>query len=772
MHGSLEVPKLESDRPFDRSRDSFPPSTPVLRRRRLRARFAAFSRALLATLAIAGAAACGDGSSRSRSPEPASPNSGTTGAPASAPGVPPGATPEEVVRALLDAGPSGDPERFLAFLTKAARKALTPAEGEKWNPSITPPSDPLENAEIGKAIVEGDRAKLYLLGKRLGRPAREVVLLRRDEGEWRISGAGPVEEGKPEFVLEFEVQAEMARAMAEAFKSAATDPAADGAVWSLGRDDAWVRGELALFESLVSMDADAYERGWRRSIRVEDEPAGDAIARLGGELGFELDSSGYARELARKITLSLEDVSLASAIERLSLEVGLVPRYRQAPARPAGPVGEILEEASGELDEATSGLPDAFAEAHAFSRLGTEPPKTLMPAPGDPTPEPRPWAREGDADAAPETGVAASCDGPCLGFEPAPPDYRSAGAGPFVVAVDRIEVEPPWARGDLALVAIGSALPQGLLSLNDPPRSSIRALSPDGIDRSRGPSWMWNDPLTSTTLARSTLRKELRGITREMDRLSTVTATVAIRLPEEVVAVRFDSIESGRSIVQDGLTVALGEVTDSTLSLRVEGLDDSNEQGRVHALIRDRKGVGIRLQPRGFPFQGKWEEDFQTPDRPPDASLEVKVVRRIRVVEYTATIRDVPIPDHDKLPETIPPLEFGDHSAPCSVEFLALVGEPDEIRARVAVANHSNRDIESITTRYQVESEAGKRPREGYLSIQGQSQGQAPLLVPVAGRVEREERLFPSPGGDFSGPFEVDRVVFMDGEEWKRPREK
>lgn len=221
------------------------------------------------------------------------------------------AAAEEVARLFLEAGSSSDREAFLGLLTAEARAAMGADESGR-------PGAPPGPFTIGRAVVEGELARVPVTTTEGGVEQRAELRMRLEEGAWRVFGVAlTIVPGQPEFFMDFEHP--------EAVLDVITDAFQEGLEQAFGE----LSGSTATEPELLPVDPAAYESAWRASGAFAATPAAEAMASLAAELGVSADwSNADPAAMERPVTLRMDGMSRMRALEEIARQAGVTPFYR------------------------------------------------------------------------------------------------------------------------------------------------------------------------------------------------------------------------------------------------------------------------------------------------------------------------------------------------------------------------------------------------------------------------------------------------------------
>ncbi len=157
--------------------------------------------------------------------------------------------------------------------------------------------------EIGTATIAGDEAQVHVHLTKDGKEQEIGLRFRHESDGWRVYGI---------------------HAIGDRLQVTANLESLSG-FGGLGSDSE------ELPEPWESMDVEQFEAAWKVDLDVEDQPAGELLDRLAGELGLELAGhDGQRAALSKPVTVQMSGRSRLEAIHEVCRQVNLHPKYSSA----------------------------------------------------------------------------------------------------------------------------------------------------------------------------------------------------------------------------------------------------------------------------------------------------------------------------------------------------------------------------------------------------------------------------------------------------------
>ncbi len=217
-----------------------------------------------------------------------------------------------VAEGFLAASAANDMETAKTFATTKARESLDEMSG---------PDDGGERSfELGEVSIADGIATVEATLTEDGEDEPGKVLLKREEGEWRVFAIAMVlgEDG-PEMTLNFENMEEGLGGLVQGIAEGMAEGLSEAFQGGLGG------GEPAA--PITAMTAAEYEQTWRTEAGYDGVPAGQALAEVAEEIGLEIDASDIDDQLDAEVTVPARPRSRLELIEAICEQARCYPQY-------------------------------------------------------------------------------------------------------------------------------------------------------------------------------------------------------------------------------------------------------------------------------------------------------------------------------------------------------------------------------------------------------------------------------------------------------------
>ncbi len=630
-------------------------------------------------------------------------------------------SPDAIARAFVEAVHAGQKERSLSLLTEAAREGLESGAGFRLE------DGKFTDVEFGRATIDGAGAAVPLTVKEGGNVQGFSLLLKKSDDVWRIFGVHVSGREGGEVTIDFETLASRMKTLSETM-AAEFQTAFEEAARQRAAQETAERRER--FEALRPLSAAGLESRWKNERDFRGTPAGEAIAALAKELELGLHAAGQEKSLAVDVDVDVRGVSRLEAIEKITRQLGLHPRYPSAQELMARP---------------HDGFGKAFREALAgASRLETTPAEEK---PGE---------------------VAANAITLSAGPRPLPVCF----AGPYLIEVTELEERVPHGTGSIAVTARSFGYDPGVFVMMEDHGETVsfgEVVDREGRSlRARDDVRYYGSGLLVGSAYENSTDFELRGLLREVETIHRLSGVKRLVLPVAVEELEWRDLEEG----------ARRSIGDLSLEVRQTGLYTAFDIRAPEATISD---LNVSFRARGASGEeleivsensAMWRPDtaqasIQTAS--PTASVSMKLVTRREVLEYPFEFRDIPLSRHADQPETIEPLIFAGFPAPVEVEFIRFEDpEADFPRILVRTRNQSNKDALSIQATLYYLGDGGETLKDFPQMLTGKydARGHYPVVARRA-EAEVEVTAFFMPKETKGLRVAIERVDFVDGTTWE-----
>lgn len=643
--------------------------------------------------------------------------------------------PEATARAFFEAANAGDKERFETLLTAKAWEGLNSGNGKF---DVT--GAQYESWVIGSAAIKGDEADVPVEVSRDGEPESMRLEMRRQNGEWRISGIGMEVSDGTWFTVELEKLGGMMEAMAEEMGSALKESMeASMRDFERGGSEEELAVKKAGFDAIKAMAPASVESSWIVGEDFDGQAAWDVLETLADEIGLVLHAPDHEERLQSVNTASVKGLSRLEAIERVAEAHGLYPVYpdlERADMGMAGGLASALAAGMGSLFEGD----DAIISVEGDT--GTSP------------------------DAAPEKPeIAANA----IRFETGKRPFPVAFGGPFIFEVLELKENPPHATGSITVGVKSFGLDPGVTAL-------INAQSqPTEIQRIDSPGDpLWNDNTTYYSTGKAiagayanSIKVDLKNLLRNVVEIGEIAGVQRLVVPLEVSEVHWDSLTPGAKQVVNGIDLELKR-TGQTLQFVARGPAKAIEQLSAQSWILDDEGANLGIFMQDVNSWNPGEAQINVNAHREPASVTTKLILRRQVVEFPFSLSSVPLSRYAEMPERLEALDFSGADSPVTATFIRRVaGQATPSEVVLNLANHSNKDVLTARGTYHYLDENGAELDTFPFLVTGTYtvDGQQPYLE--QGAAVEDEVMAPSmPEGTVSVNVVVENVEFVDGTEW------
>jgi hypothetical protein len=663
--------------------------------------------------------------------------------------------------------PLATAQRFIAAVNASDAAALEPTLTERAREELRAgmisaiSGEPISEVVWGAPVVEGKIARVPFRATRAGETHDATIHERRERGEWRIHALEVARPGSGSMKLDLETVGAFAGRMAS---SLATEPSGTGAsgpesqaggaaeavatrmaqeladgiarAFEEAQRESETR-ELARrradFEALKAVSRESFTASWKLDRDLRGVAAATAIETLAAELGLSVDFGGERARLSAPVTRDVRGHSRAFAIEAIAADLGCHPVFP--------PVHEL--EALGDgalaraLGAALGGGPGAGSDAAALA-----------------------------------AGRSAAIPG-AIRFEAGPPAPMFAHSGPFRISVDSVEQDSRYATGSVEVVTraygLDPALAAALAAVDE-------AVSFEAVRDDQGRDLRVETDvryLGGGRLVRGACEDrttiELKGLLRDVPRIARISGTQRLVLPRGVVPIELSPLAAGHSGKDGKLRYAVREAGEST-TVVFSGPEEMIAALMVVGRARDAAGMELAIQHESTTSWSGGEAQYQIHCSIAPARLDLKCITGREVVEFPFAIEGIALPRAHEAPAEIPRLSFAGHGAPVEARFVEIrAGQPGFPQVVLALSNHSNKDAETITARFEYLSAAGALLEDfpHTLSAPVTFDGRSPLLASRRS-AEHETTAFFMPENTATVRVTVDSVEFMDATKWHR----
>lgn len=227
----------------------------------------------------------------------------------------------------------------------------------------------------------------------------------------------------------------------------------------------------------------------------------------------------------------------------------------------------------------------------------------------------------------------------------------------------------------------------------------------------------------------------------------------------------FESLKAGANLQLAGTTITLRNVNrQDRHRLAVEFTNA--ERNRVFITGLNAEGKPLHSDGRSGFSSGRRGRIITTIKGSPK-EVAVSVVTGLKEVTYDVEIKDVPVPDKQKRPEKLQPLEFAG-KAPVTLEYLGIEGDGNFKKVKIRVKNHANKAIRRIDMQLHYLDAAGKELKKwsGHARSSFGPRGQREPVAEKNSTAETKVTAFFMPKETKSVRVELEKIAFADATIW------
>jgi|GEM_PF-3720526 len=518
------------------------------------------------------------------------------------------------------------------------------------------------------------------------------------------------------------------------------------------------QAKMKRLTAIRPVTVDEYEASWKTDLEVTDQPAGEVLKGLFAKLGVPLAADPETTKLLdKRVTLLCDDCSLLEAIERVCERAGVYADYSGLGQGDGGGLGQLMafmfcppSEKSAEADQKTS----KGEETEAQEATPTENVVRLR-----------------------------------SGKRPTPLKF----VGPATIEISQLIENAPYAAGSLSVRVYLAGLPadlarrhelEDLLQVEFAP---ILDQDKNVLAKNLSTHRRW---LELPTIQFQEHYWQLTNLLRRSTEIH-VSGVVKISIPTRVTTLVIKGVDSGASTEADGWRMELLKVRTADPGLQFG--DESSPRNHNVTFKLTGKNAGVLDLRKSFFFldaEGNQLESLVSSisaDQLTTRTGELATYRGDMVLRGKPVIiigklfsesHDVsypleltaPLRSFAEQPTELQKLQF-EGSSPVSVAVTELLPKEFIPKAKLAVTNQSNKDIDQVSFNYTYLDEQGQEIGRFIGSVSGQATFDGkPSVCVAAGKTASEET---SPGfmpkETAQVRIELTSVTFMDGSSWHAP---
>lgn len=331
--------------------------------------------------------------------------------------------------------------------------------------------------------------------------------------------------------------------------------------------------------------------------------------------------------------------------------------------------------------------------------------------------------------------------------------------GPFLIEIQDLQIDAPTATGRIDLRVFTAGLPASLIQqMNEGMNTDVWVMTvegPAGQDLSRENAMMGGGVWSGgSTTFDSPTSIGLRNLLRDVTEISSLEGAINMVIPVGVAEMTFDEMQPGTAKEDGELTLTLSEISGGEVSFEYSGLEDPSA---VRMMGWNADGDPVESYGSGYfgsGDSGTLSQQFE--DTP--AKIDVRVVTETEALEFAFQFTDITVPDAESRPESLPELMV-DGDVPLSLEFVRIGGEPDFPTAVFQAANHTNKDMETVTLELSFRNDSDEE-------LETFPTSWADETIPAGETQEIEVSAFFMPEETKTVAGTVTQLVFTDASEW------
>jgi hypothetical protein len=466
---------------------------------------------------------------------------------------------------------------------------------------------------------------------------------------------------------------------------------------------------------IKAIDLEGFNKSWQTDVNLTNQPAGDALKNLAGEMGLtpESDSSQNAL-LSKQVTVNLQKKSRLEAVEAICRQIDVHPIYESKTEFTIS--GDWITKELVRFESGPRPYPVQFAGPFLIAVTGLQ----------DKAPNPTgSVSLQIVATNLPESVVSR---------------FRSNHMGPATVA-----------------------------AVSGPQGQSLRDVEGGQVISGFGEK-------TATGNFIQTVAIPLKDLLRDVTAIKTISGKVEFDVPTEIKTLKIDTLTQGAVKKDSDLTLTLKTIKldddNSSIQFELTGIGDRFKSANVIVELRDSNGKLLEFfGSSGSGFGEKFSFDYQVEGKP--ASVTLKVITQLADMNYDFAFNDIPLTSYAKMPVKITPAKFPGHDTPVSLEFVKITGEDNFRKVQFKLVNHSDKGIDKIDMKLVYLDANGKALKyfpSGYSGTtqfgpEGQ-QIQEPAVKKKATK-QIEVTAFFMPEETKTVEVELRRVRFVDAETWQ-----
>lgn len=328
-------------------------------------------------------------------------------------------------------------------------------------------------------------------------------------------------------------------------------------------------------------------------------------------------------------------------------------------------------------------------------------------------------------------------------------------AGPLLFEVTEFKTQSEYATGDITIRAFTKGLPPAVLEqLNGSMGASSIATVTDAAGNDlRRPRGMGESYTQTSGVYDRNMMTGLRNLLRSVSEVKEISGKIKVSLPTEVAAIALDQLQAGVEKSAGDVKLKIDSADGGNFTIDVKG---ANEEA-IQILAYDANGERVEPFSHSY-FGGNQHANLTLGFQNPPARMEARIAVTLEPVEYEFAIRDLPVPNHEQMPEALTELTF-DGATPLTLEYVKLAGNENFRQAVFKASNHSNKEIRNVSLMMHFLDSDGKELAKNSSFYTGDA-------IPAGGELEIQAAAFFMPDGTESIRGSIELVEFADASEW------
>jgi len=361
----------------------------------------------------------------------------------------------------------------------------------------------------------------------------------------------------------------------------------------------------------------------------------------------------------------------------------------------------------------------------------------------------------------------------------------ATATGPFVVVPTSFFTSPENGTGRMSLHIYASGLkPDVANQVNDTLATQIEsATAANGTSLLRqsdfsqnGSFMMQSDSQSDQPL--SIKYVEFKNLLRGVEFIQEIKGVINLELTTGISTITFDQPKNGDTQTVDGISVSITKAEKNAFRFEVttpkqEQPKTGSQPGRlpnkfpeIELSATNAEGEAITCNRMGS-FGSGDRTTIEARTKAPPSTITLKVAGKTERLAFPIQMRDISIPNWNKMPEKLLELKF-DGEQPVTLEFKGIGGSAQFRNILVSATNHSNKAVSSVELAYQYLNDTPQPPSENRFGPAGRGPTpQTKRCQLSAGETKVIEiPAFFMPEGTTKASLDLKSVGFADATTW------